>query len=98
MATFTKEQVKRIGDLAAIALTDGEATSLESELNGLAESIDELNTIPTDGVEPTTNPVFLEAYLRPDVAAPPLDRDAALASAPATENGMFVAPRILGEE
>ena len=47
MATFTKEQVKRIGDLAAIALTDDEATSLESELNGLAESIDELNTIPT---------------------------------------------------
>lgn len=98
MATFTKEQVKHIGDLAAIALTDDEATSLESELNGLAESIDELSAIPTEGVEPTTNPVFLDAYLRPDVAVVPLDRDEALASAPATENGMFVAPRILGEE
>ena len=98
MATFTKEQVKHIGDLAAIALTDDEATSLESDLNGLAESIDELSAIPTEGVEPTTNPVFLDAYLRPDVAVVPLDRDEVLASAPATENGMFVAPRILGEE
>ncbi|MDN6622902.1 MAG: aspartyl/glutamyl-tRNA amidotransferase subunit C, partial [Bifidobacterium crudilactis] len=46
----------------------------------------------------TANPVPLEAHLRPDVAEQPLTQEEALSGAPATEAGMFVAPRILGEE
>jgi aspartyl-tRNA(Asn)/glutamyl-tRNA(Gln) amidotransferase subunit C len=49
-------------------------------------------------VPPTANPVPLEAYLRPDEAVTPLPQEEALAGAPRSEAGMFVAPRILGEE
>lgn len=87
-----------LGDLARIALTDAEIDRMRSELNVIAESINKVQEVATDDVPPTANPVPLEAYLRPDVPATPLTQDEALSGAPVKENGMFVAPQILGEE
>ena len=97
MATFTREEIEHLADLARIALTDEEITRMQSELNAVADAIDEVQKVATDDVQPTANPVPLEAYLRPDVAVPPLTQEEALAGAPATDQGMFVAPQILGE-
>lgn len=97
MATFTREEIEHLADLARIALTDEEITRMQSELNAVADAIDEVQKVATDDVQPTANPVPLEAYLRPDVAVTPLTQEEALAGAPATDQGMFVAPQILGE-
>ena len=86
------------GDLARIALTDEEITRLQGDLNVIAESINKVQEVATDDVEPTANPIPLEAYLRPDVPETPLTQEEATAGAPVSEAGMFVAPRILGEE
>lgn len=98
MSTFTKEQMKHIGDLASIALSDEEIDRFLHELDSIAESISQMQDIPTDNVEPTTNPIAIEAYLRPDEAVTPLSQKDAIAGAPVSEAGMFVAPKILGEE
>lgn len=98
MPTFTREEIMHLGDLARIALTDEEITRMQSELNVIADSINLVQEAPTDGVAPTANPVPLEAYLRPDVPVKPLDQSEALAAAPLAIDGMFEAPRILGEE
>lgn len=98
MPTFTREEIVHLGDLARIALTDEEITRMQSELNVIAESINAVQEVATDDVEPTANPIPLEAYLRPDVPVTPLPQSEVLAAAPATQDGMFVAPRILGEE
>lgn len=98
MPTFTRETVAHLGELAQIALTDEEATRMQGELNVIADSINKVQEVASDDVEPTANPIPLEAYLRPDVPQAPLKREDALAGAPATEDGMFVAPRILGDE
>lgn len=87
-----------LGDLARIALTDEEITRMGGELNVIAESINAVQEVATDDVPPTANPIPLEAYLRPDVPVTPLPQSEVLAAAPATADGMFVAPRILGEE
>lgn len=98
MPTFTREEIKHLGDLARIALTDQEADRLRGELNVIADSITKVQEVAGDDVPPTANPISLEAYLRPDEAEEPLTQEAALSGAPVTESGMFVAPRILGEE
>lgn len=72
MPTFTKEEIVHLGDLARIALTDEEITRLQGDLNVIAESINKVQEVATDDVEPTANPVPLEAYLRPDVPETPL--------------------------
>ncbi|KFI96945.1 Asp-tRNA(Asn)/Glu-tRNA(Gln) amidotransferase subunit GatC [Bifidobacterium stellenboschense] len=98
MPTFTREEIVHLGDLARIALTDEEITRLQGELNVIADSINKVQEVASDDVEPTANPVPLEAYLRPDVPVTPLTQTEALAGGPKTEAGMFVAPRILGSE
>lgn len=98
MPTFTKEEIVHLGDLARIALTDEEIARLQGDLNVIAESINKVQEVATDDVEPTANPIPLEAYLRPDVPETPLTQEEATAGAPVSEAGMFVAPRILGEE
>ena len=98
MPTFTREEIVHLGDLARIALSDEEITRLQGEVNVIADSIDMVQEVATDDVEPTANPIPLEAYLRPDVPEKPLTQAEALAGGPKTEAGMFVAPRILGSE
>ena len=96
MPTFTREQIEHLGDLARIALNDEEITRLQGELNVIADSINEIQKVATADIEPTANPVPLEAYLRPDEAVTPLTQQEATAGGPAVEHGMFVAPRIQG--
>ena len=71
---------------------------MQSELNVIADAIDSVQEAATADVEPTANPVPLETYLRPDVPVTPLPQSEVPAAAPATADGMFVAPQILGEE
>ena len=96
--TIDGVRIVHLGDLARIALTDEEITRLQGDLNVIAESINKVQEVATDDVEPTANPVPLEAYLRPDVPETPLTQAEATAGAPVSEAGMFVAPRILGQE
>ena len=98
MPTFTREEIEHLGVLSQIALSDEEISRLQGELNVIAESINKVQEVAGEDVPPTANPVPLEAYLRPDVPATPLTQEEALSGAPKSESGMFVAPRILGEE
>ncbi len=96
MARFTKDQVRHLGSLVRIALSDEEADRLKDDLNVISNSVTHIQDVATGDVPPTANPVPLEAPLRPDTPVPPLDRDEILAQAPKSEAGQFVAPRILG--
>jgi aspartyl-tRNA(Asn)/glutamyl-tRNA(Gln) amidotransferase subunit C len=98
MSTFTTKQVKRLGFLVRIGLTDEEADHLKNDLNVIADSISKIQELDTKDVPPTTNPVPLKAHLRDDTAATPLTLKEALSGAPKTSDGQFVAPRILGSE
>ncbi|MDD6461274.1 MAG: Asp-tRNA(Asn)/Glu-tRNA(Gln) amidotransferase subunit GatC [Bifidobacteriaceae bacterium] len=97
MATFTRKEMEHLADLSRIALTDEEITRMQGELNVIADAIDEVQKVATDDVQPTANPIPLEAYLRPDVPEKPLTQEEALSGGPVTDQGMFVAPQILGE-
>ena len=68
------------------------------ELRNVHDAIAKVQEVAGDDVPPTANPVPLEAHMRPDEAERPLTQAEALSGAPVSEDGMFVAPRILGEE
>lgn len=98
MTNFTKDQVRHLGELVCIALSDEEVEILQGDLNSIAEALYEIQQIDTTGVEPTTNPLIVTEHLRDDVPQPTLPREELLKQAPDTKDGMFVAPRILGSE
>jgi aspartyl-tRNA(Asn)/glutamyl-tRNA(Gln) amidotransferase subunit C len=94
---ITRADVEHVAQLARLALTDEELTSLTSELGAILDYAAEISALDTDGVEPTAHPLPLVNVLRADVVEPGLPRDEVLAAAPAAEDGRFKVPRILGE-
>lgn len=98
MSTISPEEVARIAGLAHIALTDQEIERFAKDLDTLAEWVSKLSEADTEGVPATSHPIPLHNVWREDVVGETLDRDEVLASAPATEDGQFQVPQILGEE
>lgn len=97
MSQLTREEVAHVARLARLALTDTEIDGLRDDLAGILDHAADIAALDTEGVEPTAHPLPLVNVLRDDVPVPGLDRDAVLAMAPASEDGRFKVPRILGE-
>ena len=94
---ISRTDVVHVAHLARLALTDDEITELTGQLEAILEHAAQVSALDTEGVAPTAHPLPLVNVLRPDEPRPCLERDEVLAEAPATENGRFRVPRILGE-
>src|SRR3954470_22400991 len=94
---LTRADVEHVARLARLALTDEEIERLTGDLAAVLEHAADVAALDLDGVPPTAHPLPLRNVLRADVVRPSLDRDEVLAAAPATEDGRFRVPRILGE-
>jgi aspartyl-tRNA(Asn)/glutamyl-tRNA(Gln) amidotransferase subunit C len=97
-ARISRGDVEHVATLARLALTDEEIEQLTGELGAIVDYAAEVSSLDTADVPPTAHPLPLVNVFRPDDPRPGLDRDEVLAEAPATEDGQFRVPRILGEE
>jgi len=96
-ARISRSDVEHVAALARLALTDEEVEQLTGELGAIVDYAAEVSALDTADVPPTAHPLPLVNVFRPDDPRPGLDRDEVLAEAPATEDGQFRVPRILGE-
>jgi aspartyl-tRNA(Asn)/glutamyl-tRNA(Gln) amidotransferase subunit C len=87
-----REQVLHVARLARLELTDDEVGRMSEELSNVLGHIEKIGELELDGVAPTTHVVEVANALRPDVVAPSLPRDVALAAAPAVADGGFLVP------
>jgi aspartyl-tRNA(Asn)/glutamyl-tRNA(Gln) amidotransferase subunit C len=90
-----KETVKRVARLARIAVSDGEAESLQGELNTILGFVEQLNEVDVTGVEPMTAVVEMKAKMRTDVVADGEIADAIVANAPAGAEHFFAVPKVV---
>lgn len=93
---LSESEVRHVAMLARLAVTDEQVQTLRSELNSILGHIDAIQQLDLDGVEPMTHAVPMVNEVREDVVRPSLDRERALMNAPASEDGAFVIPRIVG--
>ncbi len=93
-----RQQVEHVAKLARLALTEEELNLFEGQLSAILEHAATVTKLDTEGVEPTSHSMPLMNVLRPDVVIPPIGSAAALANAPAEEDGHFRVPRILDDE
>jgi aspartyl-tRNA(Asn)/glutamyl-tRNA(Gln) amidotransferase subunit C len=96
-ARITRAEVEHVARLARLALTPEEVDVLTGELATILEHAASVSALDTDGVPPTAHPLPLVNVFRPDEPRPGLDRDEVLREAPASEDGRFRVPRVLGE-
>jgi aspartyl-tRNA(Asn)/glutamyl-tRNA(Gln) amidotransferase subunit C len=95
---ITGEEVRRVAELAALALRDDEVERMAKDLDSILSHIDKLNELDTTGVEPMAQVLFEAeetATLREDRERQSLSNAEALANAPVSGNGYFKVPRVI---
>jgi aspartyl-tRNA(Asn)/glutamyl-tRNA(Gln) amidotransferase subunit C len=92
---ISHDDVRRIADLARIAVTDEEVADVHAKLASIFGLIDELAAIDVEGVLPMAHTQDVTLPLRDD-AVTETDRRALYQSvAPATEDGLYLVPRVI---
>ena len=98
--TLTRDDVAHLAHLARLELTDDELDLYVGQLSVILDSVATVSAVAAADadIEPTSHAVPLTNVFRDDVVRPGLTHEAALAAAPAAEDGRFRVPQILGEE
>jgi aspartyl-tRNA(Asn)/glutamyl-tRNA(Gln) amidotransferase subunit C len=95
---ITDLEVRRVAELAALALRDDEVERMARDLDRILCYIDKLNELDVSDVEPMAQVLFASeetATLREDREKPCLSNAEALANAPASGSGYFKVPRVI---
>ena len=98
MSAITRAEVAHLAHLARLDIHDAELDHYAEQLDVILGAVARVSEVVADDIPPTSHPVPLVNVLRPDVIAPCLSREEALAAASAVEDDRFSVPRILEEE
>lgn len=96
--SITREEVAHLARLSRLALSDAELDRFAGQLDVIIGAVARVQEVAAEGIPPMTHALPLVNVLRDDVVVPPLGAQAALAQAPAAEQGRFRVPRILADE
>lgn len=95
MSNITKDEVKRIADLARLAITEEEVEMFKEHLDSISSYANQLNEVDTSGVEPTTHVLDLKNIMRKDEPKQWTTQEEVLKNAPDHKDGHFRVPSIL---
>lgn len=87
--------VKKVAALARLEVADKDVPTYERELASIFEMIQKIQEIDTSNIEPMSHPKDIELRLRLDQVTEPDQRAELQQIAPATENGLYLVPKVL---
>ena len=87
--------VAYVAELARLELTDAEKAVFQPQLESIVKYVEKISSVDVDGVPPTMHGHVLVNSLRDDVVRKSLDREVALANAPARTGNEFMLPKIV---
>ncbi|CAM4466627.1 Aspartyl/glutamyl-tRNA(Asn/Gln) amidotransferase subunit C [Mycobacterium basiliense] len=97
MSQISRDEVAHLARLARLALTESELDSFAGQLDAILTHVSQIQAVDVTGVEATDNPLKDVNVMRVDEIAACLTQEEALAAAPATAEGRFAVPQILGD-
>ena len=90
-----KIDVAYVANLARLELTDEEKATFQPQLETIVKYVEKIAAVDVAGVEPMMHGRPLVNAFRKDVVRPSLDREIALANAPAKVGDEFLLPKIV---
>ena len=94
-ADLNAQTVSAIAHLARLKLNDTQSAEYAQSLNKILGMMESLKGINTDDVEPLKSPFDHPQPLRPDVVTETNHREEYQAVAPATQDGLYLVPRVI---
>ncbi len=89
--------IAKVARLARLALNEAELDRYRQQCEVVLEHAALVQTLPTEGVAPTSHPLPRTNAFRDDVITECLDREEVLSQAPERDGDYFLVPRILDE-
>jgi aspartyl-tRNA(Asn)/glutamyl-tRNA(Gln) amidotransferase subunit C len=93
---ISKEGVEYVARLARLKLSEEEKVKFQKELESIINYFDQLKTVNTEDVPPTSQVIPLENVLREDQIKKSLSTKEALANAPDRKDDYFKVPQVIG--
>lgn len=87
--------VAYVAELARLDLTDAEKSVFQPQLENIVKYVEKIASVDVTDVPPTMHGREIVNAFREDVVRPPLDREVALANAPARTGDEFMLPKIV---
>jgi len=92
---LTDDQIRRIAQLARIAIGEEESAEVRDRLNRVLGLIDQLQAVDTAGIEPMSHALDVVQTLRPDAVTESDQRARFQSGAPAVEGGLYMVPKVI---
>jgi aspartyl-tRNA(Asn)/glutamyl-tRNA(Gln) amidotransferase subunit C len=88
-------EIEKLAQLARLEIRPEDLAEVASRISNVLALVDQLQAIDTDAVEPMAHPLDAVQRLRADEVTEPDQREQFLAIAPATENGLYLVPKVI---
>jgi aspartyl-tRNA(Asn)/glutamyl-tRNA(Gln) amidotransferase subunit C len=98
---ISAEQVRHIGLLSRLKLSDEEVALFSEQLSSIVDYFEQLNELDTSTVEPMSHALPIHNVFRtdePGLTTQPLGPDGVLANAPQREGNFFRVPKVLEQD
>jgi aspartyl-tRNA(Asn)/glutamyl-tRNA(Gln) amidotransferase subunit C len=92
---ITTEDVKHIARLSRLYLSDNEIETFSGQLSSIIEYVEQLNSLDTSNIEPTSHVIPLNNVMRDDIPATSLPVEDALKNAPDSTEKFYRVPKII---
>ncbi len=92
---ITREEVRRVANLARLRLEAAEEDRLVTDLSHILDAFERLRSVDTTSVSPTSQLEDVTAWLRPDEVTNPPGGESLLDNAPARDGRLFRVPKII---
>lgn len=93
--SIDQAEIEKLAELARIRIAADELPAITSGIASVLAMVDQMQSVATDGVEPMSNPLNACQRLREDRVTEADQRDEFQALAPATEDGLYLVPKVI---
>ena len=93
---MNKPEIDKIAKLARLRVSPAEADEVTSRIGEILAMIDQMQAVDTSGIEPLAHPLDAVQRLRADEVTESDRSDELLALAPASRDGLFLVPKVIG--
>jgi aspartyl-tRNA(Asn)/glutamyl-tRNA(Gln) amidotransferase subunit C len=93
--SLTVEEIRRIAQLARIAVTEVEAQEIGDKLSGIFKLIEQMQAVDTAGIEPMSHAQDMVLRLREDRVTESDQRELFQSIARQVEAGLYLVPKVI---
>ena len=93
--SISRVDVEKVAHLARVAITEASIIPMTERLANVLAMVDQLQAVDTTGIEPLAHPLDTVQRLRADVVSETNQRERLLQNAPATQDGLFLVPKVI---